>query len=124
MGALMFVINLLLGVSYLNIIIYGLAGALFFFLQYVLTNKKGVGEGDIWFGLFLGISFPSASSLVLVLLVAYCFGTLISLALMAVHKKGLKSKIALGPFLALGALVTLLYGSAIINWYFGLGGIV
>jgi len=124
MGALMFIINLLLGVSYLNIIIYGLAGALFFFLQYILTNKKGVGEGDIWFGLFLGIAFPSVAQLALVLLVAYCLGTLISLALMAVHKKGLKSKIALGPFLALGALVTLLYGAAIINWYFGLGGIV
>ena len=124
MSAFMFIINLFLGYNYLNIIIFGSAGALFFLLQYLLTNKKGVGVGDIWLGLFLGIVFPSAPQLILVLLVSYCFGSLVSLGLVAMRKKGFKAQIALGPFLALGALITLLYGEAIINWYFSLGGIV
>jgi len=124
MSGAMAILNLFLGYSYLNIIIYGAAGALFFLLQYLLTNKKGVGEGDIWFGLFLGIVFPSAAQLILVLLASYCLGSIIALSLVFVNKKELKSKIALGPFLALGALITLLYGEPIINWYLNLGGLL
>jgi len=124
MSGVILIINLLLGYNYLNIILFGLIGATFFLLQYLLTKKRGVGEGDIWLGLFLGLVFPTAPQLILVLLIAYCLGSIVALSLLFVKRKGLKSKIALGPFLALGAIITLLYGETIINWYLHLGGIV
>lgn len=124
MSGVMFIINLFLGNNFLNLIIFGLFGALFFWLQYILTKKRGIGEGDIWLGLFLGIVFPSLGELILLLLVSYCIGSIVSLSLVIINKKGFKSKIALGPFLALGALTTLFFGTALINWYFSLGGIV
>lgn len=123
-SGVMAIINVFLGYSYFNIIIYGALGALFFLLQYLLTNKKGVGEGDIWFGLFLGIAFPSAAQLILVLLISYCLGSLVALGLVFAAKKELKSKIALGPFLALGAALTLLYGEPLIDWYLKSGGLL
>ena len=120
MSVFMFIVNLLLGNNYLNLIIYGLSGAAFFLLQYLLTKKKGVGEGDIWFGLFLGIVFPNTANLILVLLLTYCLGSIIALGLIFLKQKEFKAKIALGPFLALGAIITLLYGAPIINWYLNL----
>lgn len=124
MSAAMFILNLFLGFSYLNIIIYGSLGALFFLIQYLLTKKKGVGEGDIWFGLFLGISFPSASQLILLLISAYFLGSIIALSLVLLKKTKFKARIALGPFLALGALVALFFGPAIIEWYLNFGGLL
>lgn len=117
MTALVFVLNLLLGFSFLELIIYGLIGAAFFLIQYIITKKKGLGEGDIWLGLFLGITFPSGANLFLVIFLSYLIGALTSSLLLITKEKAWKSKIALGPFLALGAIITLIWGSGILNWY-------
>lgn len=120
MGGLIFILNLLLGYSWYWIIISALFGGAFFLLQYILTSKRGVGEGDIWLGLFLGLAFPMLSDLGMALLLAYFAGALISCFLVLYHRKGWKSQIALGPFLAFGAIITLIWGKEIIAWYFGL----
>jgi leader peptidase (prepilin peptidase)/N-methyltransferase len=36
--------------------------------------------------------------------------------------KGFKYAIPFGPFLSLGAVISLLYGESLIRWYFGLKG--
>lgn len=114
------VINYFLGYSIFDILIFGLAGALFFIIQYLATNKKGVGEGDIWLGLLLGVALPQLSLLALALILAYFSGTLVSVFLLLSQQKNWKSKIALGPFLSFGAIITIIFGSKIINWYLGL----
>jgi prepilin signal peptidase PulO-like enzyme (type II secretory pathway) len=119
-GLLIFVLNLLIGLVWWQILIYGAAGAIFFLLQYLITKKKGIGEGDIWLGGLLGLAFPSVGQLLLILVISYCLGSIVSLSLLARQKKGWKSRIALGPFLVIGAIITLIWGSQIIAWYLGL----
>lgn len=117
MGVVIFVLNLLLGFSWLALIFFSFLGAAFFLIQYLLTKKRGIGEGDIWLGALLGLSFPKAGSLLLIMLISYGIGAIVSLVLLAGKKKGWKSQIALGPFLALGAIITLIWGEGLINWY-------
>jgi len=120
MTAAVFVISLLLGFSWWLVLLLGLAGAGFFLIQYILTKKRGLGEGDIWLGLFLGIAFSRPVDLLLILFLAYTSGALVSSFLLIRHQKKWRSKLALGPFLAFGAIITLIWGQKIINWYLGL----
>lgn len=124
MSGVMFVINLLLGHEFFSLILFGIIGALFFLIQYLLTHRKGVGEGDIWLGLFLGLVFPNSYQLILVWVASYCIGSIVALILVSARRKEIKARIALGPFLVLGAMITLFFGEPIISWYLGLGGIV
>ena len=119
MTAVILVFNLLLGVPILTLLLFGLIGTAFFLIQYVLTRRRGVGEGDIWLGLMLGLTFPSGPLLLVLLVVSYGAGTLVSLILMAVGRKGWKAKIALGPFLAFGAIITLIWGEPLIRYFLG-----
>lgn len=115
-----FIINILLGFSWLTIITSGIIAAAFFLIQYIITKKKGLGEGDIWLGLLLGLSFPVLNHLFLIMALSYGVGALVSSVLLLLEKKTGKSKIALGPFLAFGAIITLIWGEKIIGWYLGL----
>jgi leader peptidase (prepilin peptidase)/N-methyltransferase len=50
------------------------------------------------------------------------FAALPSLVLVAVHgRKGAKMSLALGPFLAAGGVTALLFGTQLLDWYFGRG---
>ncbi len=120
MTAIFFIINLLLGFIWWQLLIFAAIGAIFFLIQYLITNKRGVGEGDIWLGLLLGLCFPNFPKLLLIVIISYGLGSIVSIMLLIVKKKGWKSKIALGPFLVLGALITLFWGEKLINWYLGL----
>jgi prepilin signal peptidase PulO-like enzyme (type II secretory pathway) len=120
MGVVIFVLNLFLGFSWIVLLLFAAVGAAFFLIQYVLTAKRGVGEGDIWLGGLLGLAFPSAGPLLLIMLVAYIIGAAIGLGLIAVRKKDWQSRIALAPFLVIGALTALIWGDQIISWYLGL----
>lgn len=114
------ILNLLIGFSWYAILISGAAAALFFLIQYVVTKKRGLGEGDIWLGLLLGLSFPTWPQLFLIMLISYSMGSIIGLLLISFRKKKMKSQVALGPFLAFGAIITLIWGEKIIFWYFSL----
>lgn len=120
MTAVVFILNLLLGIAWWQILLWGAVGVIFFLAQYLITRRKGVGEGDIWLGLFLGVSFPNAQLLLLIMVLSYCLGSIISIFLLIVKKKGWHSRIALGPFLMTGALIALFYGEKVINWYLAL----
>jgi len=117
MTFIFFVLNIILGVAVINIVVTGILTASFFLIQYILTKRRGLGEGDIWLGLLLGVSFPTFNKIFLLLFLAYAIGSLIGISLMLIKKKSGKMKIALGPFLAFGAIITLIWGELIINWY-------
>lgn len=120
MGALILILNIILGVFWMTELFYVALGAVFFLAQYLLTGKKGVGEGDIWLGAFLGATFPDGWHLLLIMVLSYGLGSVISLILVSKAKKNWKSRIALGPFLVAGAIITLIWGEKIIAWYLGL----
>jgi len=119
-GIIIFVLNLVLGYSFWTQLLGASLLGGFFLLQYLATKKKGIGEGDIWLGLFLGSAFADIKQLVLIVLITYAIGSITGLSLVAFKDKGFKTKIALGPFLAIGAIITLIWGKPIVGWYFGL----
>jgi len=88
-----------------------------FFLVAVLAYPRGMGMGDVKLafvlGLFLGRDVGPA------LFVALVAGTLIGAVLIARKgaQEGRKTAIPFGPFLALGALVALFAGDAMVDWY-------
>ena len=91
------------------------AGA--FFLLAALAYPRGMGMGDVKLaavmGLYLGVAVAPA------LLVALAAGTVVGVAIM-VYKgaaAGRKTAVPFGPFLALGGLVALFAGPAIVDWY-------
>ena len=99
------------------------AGAAAFLLVFVLAYPRGMGMGDVKLagvlGLFLGRDVGVA------ILVAVVAGTVVGAAVMARLgvQRGRKTKVPFGPFLALGGVVGLLAGPAIVHWYLHLQGI-
>jgi leader peptidase (prepilin peptidase) / N-methyltransferase len=90
-----------------------------FFLLAVMAYPRGMGMGDVKLaavlGLFLGRSVAPG---VFVALVA---GTVVGALVIARKgaREGRKTAIPFGPFLALGGLVGLFAGDALVDWYLG-----
>lgn len=97
-----------------------LISSLFFAAQYWVTKGKGIGEGDIWLGMFLGVVFVNLGELAVAILSSYFIGSMVGLLLMALKKKKFGSRLPLGVFLTVGALISIFFGSNLIIWYQGL----
>ena len=87
-------------------------------LLIAVVSKGGMGGGDIKFAAALGLCF-GWQSLLLTLLLSFALGGIGGALLLALKLKSRKDFIPFGPFIALGALITLLYGNTIITWYIG-----
>lgn len=112
------VINLYLGsVAPLNMLIAGLLGG-GLLLIIALVSGGGMGGGDIKFAATLGLCF-GWQLLLLTLLLAFVLGGVGGALLLLLKLKNRKDFIPFGPFIALAALITLLYGNNIITWYMG-----
>ncbi len=86
------------------------AGILSFFLFYVLweiTRRKGIGFGDVKLVFLLGFitGFPSV---IVGIYLSFLTGALVGLILLLSRKKTMKSPVPFGPFLIVGAVVSLL----------------
>jgi leader peptidase (prepilin peptidase)/N-methyltransferase len=84
-----------------------------------LFYPKGMGMGDAKLAAFTGVILGWRSELVGFFL-GILIGAVISIVLMVAGKKGRKSRIPFGPFLAAGALIALFWGQAIWDAYIGL----
>lgn len=91
----------------------------FFGLMYLLSQGKWLGLGDVKLGLALGLLLGSPN-IVFCLFAAYIVGALYAAYVLARHKKGMKDKIAFGPFLVVAAIAALIFGQSLIHWYIGL----
>jgi leader peptidase (prepilin peptidase)/N-methyltransferase len=89
------------------------------YLYLLLRKEEGMGGGDIkllaWIGAVLGWT-----SIPFVVLGSSIIGSVVGLVLAARSEAGLKSVIPFGPYLALAAIVYLLGGAAIGDWYISL----
>jgi leader peptidase (prepilin peptidase)/N-methyltransferase len=98
---------------------HAIAGAAAYFLLDVAAFLKpgGMGGGDVklagMLGLFLGVAVVPA------VFIAFVVGSLAGGAIMLRHgvAKGRKMGIPFGPYLALGGVVGILAGNAIVSWY-------
>jgi leader peptidase (prepilin peptidase)/N-methyltransferase len=88
-----------------------------FFLLAALAYPRGMGMGDVKLaavlGLFLGRAVGPA------VFVALVTGTLVGAVVIARMgaREGRKTAVPFGPFLALGGLVAVFAGDAIVDWY-------
>jgi len=106
----------ILGLPIQSIIIGGIIGKGFFWIQHKISKGKWVGIGDSDLGLGIGL-FLGWKMLLVSLLLSYILASIISIALLISKKATPKSKIAFGPFLLLAFYITTLYGQEILNWY-------
>lgn len=81
-------------------------GGGFFALQYLFSNGKAMGKGDISFGMALGLLFGGPRVLS-VLLCSYVIGSVIALLLIATKRWKRTDPLPLGSFLAIGSVVVL-----------------
>jgi leader peptidase (prepilin peptidase)/N-methyltransferase len=92
----------------------------FFFTIYLVGRLVfGVGAmgfGDVTLSTFIGaaVGFPLV---ILAMISGILAGGIITLLLLLTRIRRLKSKIPYGPFLLIGATITLLWGDQIIAWY-------
>lgn len=87
----------------------------FLFLWWV-TKKRGFGFGDVKliFPLALLMGWPK---MWVGVWLAFVIGALFGLGLMAVGKKRFGQAVPFGPFLVIGAFLSLLYGESLLSWY-------
>lgn len=95
--------------------IAALAGGGFLFVV-ALAYPRGLGMGDAklvaMMGIFLGRAIAPA------LLIGFAAGAVVGLAMIVRHGSGARKRaIPFGPFLALGGVVGLWFGDAIVDWY-------
>lgn len=112
--------SLLLGTPLHSLLLAIFLGASFFLIQYLVTRGKGLGSGDIYLGALLGARFVILSHLGLAIFSSYMIGSSVAIFLVLKNKKKMKSRLALGPFLVLGALISLFFAKEILTWYLSL----
>lgn len=83
-----------------------------------LAKREGMGGGDIKLLAMLG-AFLGWKAIFPVVFIASLVGTVVGVPLMLLQKKDGKLALPFGPFLALAAIVYLLYGSQLLVWYLG-----
>jgi len=98
-----------------------LGGAVGFaiFLLIALISRGGMGWGDVKLAALIGLAtgFPLVF---LAVIMGAILGGIVAVALMIAGKRKRREAIPFGPFLALATMVTLLWGSNILDWYLGL----
>jgi leader peptidase (prepilin peptidase)/N-methyltransferase len=85
-------------------------------LLIAVVSHGGMGGGDIKFAAALGL-WLGWKYLLLALLLSFVLGGAGGLLLLILKIKNRKDFIPFGPFIALGALISMLYGSKILTWY-------
>ena len=95
----------------------GLGAALFLFLA-ALAYPRGMGMGDVKLALLLG--FMVGKTVPIALFLGMVSALVPSAVLFARHgSKARKMAIPFAPFLALGGVLALFWGQAILDWYLG-----
>lgn len=96
-----------------------LFGAGFFLTLYIISKGAWIGGGDIRLGFLMGVILGWPNVLV-AFFIAYMLGAVMSLILIALKQKTMKSETAFGTYLAVGTLVSMFFANNIINWYLSL----
>ncbi len=85
----------------------------------LITKKEGMGGGDIKLLAMIG-AIVGWKGVLFTIFVASLVGTLAGLAVMLQSRKGLKLAVPFGPFLSIGSITYIFFGTPLITWYFNL----
>jgi leader peptidase (prepilin peptidase) / N-methyltransferase len=86
-----------------------------------LISPRGMGMGDVKLAVLLGLylGWLSLGHVLLGLLLGFVLGSVVGLALLATGLRGRKDHVPFAPFLAAGAVVAVLAGRPLLDWYLG-----
>ena len=108
------------GVTWWSALIGGAIGLTFFFLAAVIGNtvfgSGALGGGDVKLAFFIGLvtGYPLViEAIVLTILI----GGAVSLVLLITRVRSLTDYVPYGPFLIAGAMITLLWGYGVAEWF-------
>jgi leader peptidase (prepilin peptidase)/N-methyltransferase len=87
----------------------------------LITKKEGMGGGDIKLLAMMG-AIIGWKGVLFTIFVASLSGTLAGFAVILQSRKGLKLAVPFGPFLSIGCITYIFFGSPLISWYFNLLG--
>jgi leader peptidase (prepilin peptidase)/N-methyltransferase len=96
-----------------------LGGGLFLLmavLSVVILKREGMGGGDIKLIAMLG-AFLGWQAVLVTIFLAAVLGGCVGLALILLRRKERREPLPFGPFLALGALLAMVWGDTIVTWY-------
>ncbi len=85
------------------------------FLLIVIISRGGMGWGDVKMAALIGVI--TGYLIIVALLLAVVLGGLVAGILLLFKVKKRKEGIPFAPFLSLAAIITLLFGTSILNWY-------
>ncbi|HEX8183044.1 MAG TPA: prepilin peptidase [Candidatus Saccharimonadales bacterium] len=110
-----------------NAVAGALIGGGLFYLLYTFSPKielddgtrisKWIGGGDITLGTLLGLLVGGPGNALLLIFTASLIGTIIAVPLLAVGRADRGSHLPFGPFLMAGAIIVMLWGARLIDWY-------
>jgi len=79
-------------------------------------KREGMGGGDVKLLAMIG-AFLGWKAVILTILLSSLIGSIIGIMVMVLKAKDFKYAIPFGPFLSLGAVISLFYGENVIRWY-------
>jgi leader peptidase (prepilin peptidase)/N-methyltransferase len=85
----------------------------------ILTKKDGMGGGDIKLLAMMG-AIVGWQGVLFTIFVASLVGTLAGFAVMLQSRKGMKLAVPFGPFLSIGSITYIFFGTELVAWYFNL----
>lgn len=105
--------------SFLYTIMSSLVLTLFFWLLTKIKDGRAMGGGDVKLALMIGLvnGWPEN---ILAIFLGFFSGAIVSLVLVAFGRKTVKDTVPFGPFMIFGSIITMFFGTYILNWYFGL----
>ena len=91
-----------------------LGAAGFFFFLVVITKGQGMGMGDVKLAFFMGLllGWPQ---IIVALFLSFFVGSVVGVGLVSLNKKGWKSQVPFGPFLAGATILMIFYGNYLTN---------
>ncbi|MCF8069731.1 MAG: prepilin peptidase [Desulfobacterales bacterium] len=83
----------------------------------MITGKQGMGGGDIKLLAMIG-AFIGLEGVMITIFISSIIGTITGLIIMLRSQKGLKIAVPFGPFLSIGAILSIFLGTELKMWYF------
>jgi leader peptidase (prepilin peptidase)/N-methyltransferase len=81
-----------------------------------IFKREGMGGGDVKLLAMIG-AFLGWKAVILTILISSLVGSLVGVMIIVLKGKDFKYAIPFGPFLSLGAVISLFLGESIIRWY-------
>lgn len=88
-------------------------------LSELIMKRQGMGEGDAKLMGVVGILLGLPNT-ILTTLLSFFIGAAFSIIALATKKAQAGMEIPFGPFIAMGAIISSIWGQTIISWYLGM----